>query len=117
MKIKHHPPNQPPVSPSQLPKLRRGAIAAFALFAGLSSLSAQQTIGGGTLSNPAQGPAAAFGLGEGATLVKNWDFGTNGTIKNMADMDAEFKYHDQLTRSTTAISTAHLRWLPALPLR
>ena len=28
-------------------------------------------------------------------LVKNWHFGTDGTIKNMADMNANFLYHDQ----------------------
>ena len=28
-------------------------------------------------------------------LIKNWDFGRNGTIKNMADMNANFFYHDQ----------------------
>jgi hypothetical protein len=28
-------------------------------------------------------------------LVKNWHFGTNGTIKNYADMNANFVYHDQ----------------------
>ncbi len=28
-------------------------------------------------------------------LVKNWKFGTNGTIKNYADMSENFFYHDQ----------------------
>lgn len=54
-----------------------------------------QTLGGGTIEDPAQGPPPAFGIGgDGFVLVKNWDFGANGTIKNMADMNANFQYHD-----------------------
>ena len=68
---------------------------AAGVLANPSISSAQQTVGGGTISSPAQGPAASFGLGAGATLVKNWDFGTNGTIKTKADMDTHFRYHDQ----------------------
>ena len=28
-------------------------------------------------------------------LVKNWHFGTKGTIRNYSDMNAHFVYHDQ----------------------
>jgi len=28
-------------------------------------------------------------------LVKNWDFGTNGTVKNVNDLVSEFNFHDQ----------------------
>lgn len=57
---------------------------------------AQETIGGGTVSSPAMGPPPAFGIGgPGMVLVKNWHFGTDGTIKNYADMSANFYYHDQ----------------------
>ena len=57
---------------------------------------ATPTIGGGTFGNPAVGPrptSAAFGTG--FTLMKNWDFGSNGTIRDIADMNREFVYHDQ----------------------
>jgi hypothetical protein len=56
----------------------------------------RETIGGGIVASPAAGPKPSFGIG-GPTmvLVKNWRFGTNGTIKNYADMNANFLYHDQ----------------------
>ena len=68
-----------------------------ALLGGAAPTSrAQETIGDGTVSNPAVGPAPSYGLGgPGMALVKNWRFGSNGTIKNMADMNANFFYHDQ----------------------
>lgn len=54
------------------------------------------TVGGGTVDQPAVGPAPAFDVGGGGfTLVKNWDFGKNGTIKSIEDLTAEFQYHDQ----------------------
>jgi len=57
---------------------------------------AQETIGGGTVSSPAVGPAPSYGIGgPGMVLVKNWHFGADGTIKNQADMNANFLYHDQ----------------------
>jgi hypothetical protein len=55
-----------------------------------------ETIGGGTISSPAAGPPPAFGIGgSGFSLVKNWHFGTNGTIKNISNLNANFQYHDQ----------------------
>ena len=55
-----------------------------------------ETVGGGTVQSPAVGPAPAFGLGgPNLVLVKNWRFGTRGTIKNYADMNENFVYHDQ----------------------
>jgi len=55
-----------------------------------------QTIGGGTIATPAIGPAPSFGIGgPNMVLVKNWKFGTDGTIKNIADMSENFQYHDQ----------------------
>ena len=57
---------------------------------------ATETIGGGTIDSPAAGPKPSFGLGgPGMVLVKNWHFGADGTIKNYADMSANFQYHDQ----------------------
>lgn len=56
----------------------------------------QETLGGGTVTDPAVGPAPSFGIGgPNMVLVKNWHFGTDGTIKNYADMSANFFYHDQ----------------------
>ncbi|MBW7452971.1 RICIN domain-containing protein [Paenibacillus sepulcri] len=57
---------------------------------------AAETIGTGSLSAPAVGPAPSFSVGgSGFVLVKNWNFGSNGTIKNISDMNSEFYYHDQ----------------------
>jgi len=56
------------------------------------------SVGAGTLSRPALGPAPVVGgkvSGAPFVLVKNWDFGANGTIKNMNDLIAEFQFHDQ----------------------
>jgi hypothetical protein len=58
--------------------------------------NAPETIGGGTVASPAVGPRPSFGIGgSDLVLVKNWRFGTSGTIKNYADMNANFVYHDQ----------------------
>lgn len=55
-----------------------------------------ETIGGGTIASPAVAPAQSFGIGgAGFVPVKNWNFGTNGTITNYTDMNANFYYHDQ----------------------
>lgn len=55
-----------------------------------------ETAGGGSLSNPAIGPApTSSAFGTGYVLVKNWNFGTGGTIRTIADMNREFYYHDQ----------------------
>jgi hypothetical protein len=57
---------------------------------------AAETIGAGTVESRAVGPKPAFGIGgPDMVLVKNWHFGTNGTVRNYADMNAEFVYHDQ----------------------
>lgn len=61
-----------------------------------TALFAQETVGGGTIASPAVGPAPSFGLGgSGMVLVKNWNFGTAGTIKNITDMNNHFVYRDQ----------------------
>ncbi len=61
-----------------------------------SPFAGRETLGGGTVMDPALGPAPSFGLGgPGMVLVKNWHFGSTGTIKNYADMSANFYYHDQ----------------------
>jgi hypothetical protein len=55
------------------------------------------SIGTGDLTRPAHGPApleAAKLAGAPYTLVKNWDFGTRGTVRNQIDLDGEFQYHD-----------------------
>jgi len=56
------------------------------------------TIGSGELAQPASGPAPSVQKKLGGapfTLVKNWDFGTEGTIRNTQDLIAEFEFHDQ----------------------
>jgi hypothetical protein len=59
------------------------------------SVGGTETVGGGTIGSPAVGPAPSFGIGgAGPVLVKNWNFGSNGTIKNYADLNANFMYHD-----------------------
>lgn len=55
-------------------------------------------VGSGNLQQPLTGPApleAAKLSGAPYTLVKNWDFGKNGTIRNQADLIEEFDFHDQ----------------------
>ncbi len=55
-----------------------------------------EMIGGGTIDAPAMGPAPSFGIGgSDMVLVKNWHFGASGTVKDYADMNANFQYHDQ----------------------
>ena len=82
-------------------------VAAFCLvsFCLIQSAGAQpkkipmakhETLGGGTIASPAVGPAPSYGIGgPGMVLVKNWHFGADGTIKDQADMNENFQYHDQ----------------------
>ncbi|MET0390115.1 MAG: hypothetical protein ABW321_29355, partial [Polyangiales bacterium] len=53
--------------------------------------------GSGDLAHAVVGPAPleAAKLGGEYTLVKNWDFGANGNIRNNADLAREFQFHDQ----------------------
>jgi len=55
------------------------------------------TVGAGDLAHRAVGPSPAFvsQVGRDYVLVKNWDFGAKGTIRNMTDMSREFMYRDQ----------------------
>ena len=57
-----------------------------------------QTVGTGDIGKPAVGPpptdAAKVG-GAPFVLVKNWDFGTSGTITGTAELVSEFQFHDQ----------------------
>lgn len=56
----------------------------------------QETLGVGSVDSPAVGPDPSFGIGGSKmVLVKNWHFGTEGTIKNQGDLNANFQYHDQ----------------------
>lgn len=60
--------------------------------------SPKETIGGGTIAEPAVGPAPTQGVGgSGFVLVKNWNFGTgaDSTIASYADLTGNFQYHDQ----------------------
>lgn len=63
-----------------------------------SGTGGTETVGIGDVSAPALGPApleAARVGGAPFVLVKNWDFGTNGTIKDVASLISEFQFHDQ----------------------
>jgi hypothetical protein len=54
-------------------------------------------VGTGDMQHPVTGPGPveiAKLTGTPYTLVKNWDFGTHGTVRNQADLDSEFQYHD-----------------------
>jgi hypothetical protein len=55
------------------------------------------SVGTGDINSPASGPAptdAAKVSGAPFVLVKNWDFGSDGTIRDIADLSAEFQYKD-----------------------
>ena len=54
-------------------------------------------VGVGDLEHPVTGPEpreAAKLKGAPYKLIKNWDFGKNGTIRSIKDLDSEFMYHD-----------------------
>lgn len=75
---------------------RVALIVGGMMFSFVSLANAQETIGGGTITSPATGPKPSFGIGgPNMVLVKNWRFGKKGTIRNYADMSANFLYHDQ----------------------
>ncbi len=62
------------------------------------ALQAAPTVGVGDIKKPAVGPKPAYAYGKdvsGYVLVKNWDFGKNGTIRSIADLNEHFRYHDQ----------------------
>jgi len=86
---------------SRLTSIVIGTVALAFAFSSLSMAAPSkaktpETIGGGTVADPAVGPPPSFGIGgPNMVLVKNWHFGTDGTIKNYADMNANFQYHDQ----------------------
>jgi hypothetical protein len=72
-----------------------------------------ETIGTGDIEAPAKGPppSLSYALGGSAidggayVLVKNWDFGTSGTIKDTSDLVSEFQFHNQF--GTVANGTAY----------
>lgn len=60
------------------------------------ALASKNPVGDGTFDHGIAGPAPAYGVGGGGyALVKNWDFGTNGNIRSIADMSEHFQYYDQ----------------------
>jgi hypothetical protein len=59
---------------------------------------ATPSVGAGEIEQPAIGPGpflAAQQDGACFVLVKNWDFGTAGSIRDVNDLVAEFQFHDQ----------------------
>jgi hypothetical protein len=62
-----------------------------------------ETIGGGTLDQPAVGPAPTLSqAGSGFVLVKNWNFGSgdDSTVTDIATLSEHFQYHDQFNTIT-----------------
>jgi len=65
-------------------------------------------IGSGDIDDPVDGPApsrAADVGGEPFVLVKNWDFGTSGAVRDNAALIAEFQFQDQF--GTIASGTSY----------
>ena len=65
---------------------------------GTGGTSSGSAVGTGDIQRPVSGPApieAARIGGAPFKLVKNWDFGANGTIRNISELSAEFEYRDQ----------------------
>jgi hypothetical protein len=57
-----------------------------------------ESLGNGDITKPALGPApteASKVPGAPFVLVKNWNFGATGTIKDIGDLISEFQFHDQ----------------------
>lgn len=55
-------------------------------------------IGSGDIDDPVAGPAPARATdvgGEPFVLVKNWDFGTSGAVRDQAGLISEFQFADQ----------------------
>ena len=65
---------------------------------GATPEAGDETVGTGDVTQPAKGPAPrdADQLGGAPfVLVKNWNFGTRGTIRNTSELIGEFQFHDQ----------------------
>jgi hypothetical protein len=65
---------------------------------GMAGRSGSPTVGVGDIAQPAVGPGPSEVTKVGGApfvLVKNWDFGSRGTIKNTNDLISEFQFHDQ----------------------
>jgi hypothetical protein len=63
-----------------------------------SPVSGGQTIGTGEIDKPATGPSPSEANKVGGApfvLVKNWDFGKSGTIRDTTALISEFQFHDQ----------------------
>lgn len=53
------------------------------------------TVGGGNFTQPAIAPPPSVpAAGDGFVAVKNWDFGSQGTIRDSTDLIREFRFHD-----------------------
>jgi hypothetical protein len=72
--------------PAPAPKLEAAAQTATATGVGTGEIS--QPVAGPTPTEAAKIPGDPF------VLVKNWDFGKKGTVKNTADLQSEFQFHD-----------------------
>ncbi len=89
-------------SPDSRRLSRRGLLGLAAAGAGAAALglpgrafaSPAHLAGAGTASTHTAVPSFRAAAG-GFTLTQNWDFGTNGTIRGIGDLNQNFQYHDQ----------------------
>src|SRR5262245_23361369 len=52
-----------------------------------ASWEGRQSVGKGSIAEPAEGPPPSVGAaGQGFVLVKNWDFGVDGTVRHLQDL-------------------------------
>lgn len=78
-----------------LPLLRYGLLALCVLAAAPALAEDGETVGAGDITRPAGGPAPSVAqAGMGFTLVKNWNFGAQGTVADAGDLLREFVFHD-----------------------
>jgi hypothetical protein len=100
------PPASPPsstppqhVDPGGASSGEPGGGGPVAADSGTPATPATPAIGRGSIDAPVVGPvptlAADKRAGTGYTLVKNWDFGADGNIRDNTDLIAEFQFHDQ----------------------
>jgi hypothetical protein len=98
--------NDPGTRPGTLPPATGGqagnagtpAVVATGGSAAPTTSEPSGAVGTGDITKPVSGPAPTEATNVGGApfvLVKNWDFGTDGNIRNTTDLISEFQFHDQ----------------------